>query len=192
LEQNEEEVIKDDEQLGNVFAEQDDVPLCEPQLKLADEIDEVTQNNLLDHLEFAAAARLISTPFGGNLSPPKLENLHCSSIQAHDERRDVTEHASAVSESYNANNSKVLSPIWECSDEDPKSGLSKASSHVSGLSVKSSVQTTHSVIAEQTEATFAHDTTTNTSEVLLLLIYYYYYYYTILDTPNVKFYISHL
>ena len=161
--EQEEEMGEDDEQVNKPSLHQDTVPFVKQEPKHAD--DEVTRNNWLNHSEFAAAARLMSTPFEENLSPPKLENLHCSSIQAHDEKPDVSENASNVSSSYNANNSKGLSPILECSDEDGKSGSSKGSSHVSGLLGKSNVQTTHSVIVDQTEANFGQDTAAHTSEV---------------------------
>ncbi len=165
IEQNEGAMAKDDEQMEKVSSDQDTARLVKQDTKFVD--DEVTRNNWLNHSQFAAAARLMSTPFTESLSPPKLENLHCSSIQAHDERQDVSAHASNVSSaSYNADSSKGLSPILECSDEDAKSGSSKGSSHSSGLLVKSNVQSTHSMTTNQTEATLVRpDTISYTSEV---------------------------
>jgi hypothetical protein len=165
FEHNDEAMAEDKEQLDEVSSDPSTAPLMNREVKFAD--DEMTQNNWLNHSQFTAAARLMSTPFEENLSPPKLESLHCSSIQPHDEKQDVPEHASNVStSSYNADNSKGLSPILERSDEDAKNGSSKGSSHLSGLLVKSNVQTTQSMITNQTEATFGHDMPSHTSEVL--------------------------
>ena len=108
----------------------------------------------------------MSTPFVETLSPPKLENLHCSSIEAHDDRRDLSEadHVSNVSSSsYNANSSKGLSPILECSDEDAKTASSKTSSHSSGLSGKSTAATLQSAI-HQAEASFVPEPSSDTLE----------------------------
>ena len=111
----------------------------------------------------------MSTPFVENLSPPKLETLHCSSIQAYDERHDVSENPSNVSSlSYNANNSKVLSPILECSDEDAKNVLLKASSYSSGVLTKSNVHTIQLVSTSQADAAFEDSFTSWDSKVKLL------------------------
>ena len=104
---------------------EDQAPTIKQEVKPTEE--EITNHNGLNHSEFAAAARFVSTPFVENLSRPKLETLHCCSIQAYDERHDVSENPSNVSRSsYNANNSKVLSPILECSDEDAKKCFTKS------------------------------------------------------------------
>ena len=128
--------------------------------------EKITNHNGLNHSEFAAAARLVSTPFVENLSPPK---LHCSSIQAYDERHDVSENPSNVSSlSYNANNSKVFSPILECSDEDAKNVLLKASSYSSGVLTKSNVLTIQLVSTSRADATFEDSFTSWESKVKLL------------------------
>ena len=130
--------------------------------------EKITNHNGLNHSEFAAATRLVSTPFVENLSPPKLETLHCSSIQAYDERHDVSENPSNVSSlSYNANNSKVFSPILECSDEDAKNVLLKASSYSSGVLTKSNVHTIQLVSTSRADATFEDSFTSWESKVKL-------------------------
>ena len=130
--------------------------------------EEITNHNGLNHSEFAAAARFVSTPFVENLSPPKLETLHCCSIQAYDERHDVSENLSNVSSSsYNANNSKVLSPILECSDEDAKN-VSLKTSYSSGVLTKSNVHTIQLVSTSRADATFEDSFTSWESKVKLL------------------------
>ena len=69
---------------------EDQTPTIKEEVKHTEE--EMTNHNGLNHSDFAAAARFVSTPFR-NLSPPKLETLHCSSIQAYDERHDVSENS---------------------------------------------------------------------------------------------------
>ena len=131
--------------------------------------EEITNHIGLNHSEFAAAARFVSTPFVENLNPPMLETLHCSSIEAYEGRQcDVSENSSNVSSSsYNANSSKVLSPILECSDEDAKTASSKGSSHSSGVFTKSNVQTTQSVSTCQADGVFEDSFTSCASKVRL-------------------------
>ena len=131
--------------------------------------EEMKNHNGLNHSEFAAAARFVSTPFVENLSPPKLETLHCSSIQAYGDRHDVSENSLNVSSSsYNANNSKVLSPILECSDEDAKNVSLKTSSYSSGVLTKSNVHTIQLVSTSRADTAFEDSFTSWESKVKLL------------------------
>lgn len=114
FETNEDDKVEVDEQPDNVCSDLTIVPpiSMKQDVKLTD--DEITRNNWLNHSQFTTAARMASTPFVESLSPPKLENLHCSTIQAHDDGREVSQqdHASNISSSsYNANNSKGNSKI---------------------------------------------------------------------------------
>ena len=145
---------------------EDEAPTVKQEVKHTEE--EITNHNGLNRSEFAAAARYVSTPFVENLSPPKLETLHCSSIQAYDERHDVEENPSNVSSSsYNANNSKVLSPTLECSDEDAKNVSLKASSYSSGVLTKSNVHTMQLVSTSRADAAFEDSFTSWESKVKL-------------------------
>ncbi|XP_028414108.1 mitotic checkpoint serine/threonine-protein kinase BUB1-like isoform X2 [Dendronephthya gigantea] len=154
-----EEIDAEDERLDEVCSDRNPVSLTREETKFAE--DETTRHNWENHSQFTAAARLASTPFSSNLSPPKLENLHCSRIQANDDETNVSKVTNPTSNSpYNANNSKGLSPILECSDEDAKTGSSKgSSSYLPGLSA----QTTQPTIVSQAN-TMLQDGTTNLSE----------------------------
>ena len=161
----EEPMIVDTEGVNKVPEYQ--TPTIKQEVKHTEE--EMKNHNGLNHSEFAAAARFVSTPSVENLSPPKLETLHCSSIQAYNERHDVSENSLNVSSSNcNANNSKVLSPILECSDEDAKNVSLKASSYSSGVLTKSNVHTILPVSTSRADAAFEDSFTSWESKVKLL------------------------
>lgn len=155
--EDEEDVPDDEPMRDEVPLVHNTAPLATTETKLADA--DVTRSNWLNHSQFVTAARLMSTPFVENMKPPILETLQCSSIEAHDDRTDATPNVS--SSSYNANTSKGLSPILECSDEDAKTGSSRGSSHSSGISVKSNVHTSKSVVSNCPGASLDHETTSN-------------------------------
>lgn len=162
--EDEETMVVDTGEVNKVPTDQ--APTIQQEVKHTE--DEITNHNGLNHSEFAAAARFVSTPFVENFIPPKLETLHCSSIQAYDERHEASENPSNVSSSsYNANSSKVLSPILECSDEDAKTASSKGSSHSSGVLTKSNIQTTQPLSISQADDAFEDSLTSCASKVKL-------------------------
>ena len=147
------------------YSNQNTVPV--PQYEILDfPGDETTYHIGLNNSKFTAA--LMSTPFVQCLSPPKLDNLQCSSIQPHDEKQiDLPTNVSTSS--YNANSSKGLSPILECSDEDGKTGSSKGSLSSTSLS-KSNVHTTQSSLTNHSGATYGKADEFHSLEVKEIII----------------------